>query len=222
MQLPQPTLAPTYTNRSHATSLHCRESCPLPLYTGGEEKGAGGSDVEGAAEAKKRRKKKRRRELVLDEEVGAGAAGSWLLLVRLCWATAWRCRCRSMASAHLPPPPVAGCASHSPFCLPLKSGRRPAHHLPAHLPACTHALLPACPQDYELLEDNTGIRRQRPQLQHRRIKKARDTDAGAANQHDAARALQVRGWAGRCWAGLLGRCVVGPSLSRQLALIRRP
>ncbi|EFN54675.1 hypothetical protein CHLNCDRAFT_58171 [Chlorella variabilis] len=45
-------------------------------------------------------------------------------------------------------------------------------------------------EDYELLEDNTGIRRQRPQLQHRRIKKARDTDAGAANQHDAARALQ--------------------------------
>lgn len=52
--------------------------------------------------------------------------------------------------------------------------------------------LPSQPsQDYELLEDNTGIRRQRPRQQHRRIKKARDAGAAAAaDSQDAARALQ--------------------------------
>ncbi|KAI3425064.1 hypothetical protein D9Q98_008441 [Chlorella vulgaris] len=45
-------------------------------------------------------------------------------------------------------------------------------------------------EDYELLEDNTGIRRQRPQQKHRRIKKARDAEAAPAQQQDAARALQ--------------------------------
>jgi hypothetical protein len=45
-------------------------------------------------------------------------------------------------------------------------------------------------QDYELLEDNTGIRRQRPRQQHRRIKKARDAGTAAAASQDAARALQ--------------------------------
>lgn len=51
---------------------------------------------------------------------------------------------------------------------------------------------PPANQDYELLEDNTGIRRQRPQQKHRRIKKARDAEAAPAQQQDAARALQVR------------------------------
>ncbi|PRW45415.1 transcription elongation factor SPT6 isoform A [Chlorella sorokiniana] len=45
-------------------------------------------------------------------------------------------------------------------------------------------------EDYELLEEATGIRRQRPAQQHRRIKKARDTEGGSAAQQDAARALQ--------------------------------
>lgn len=46
-------------------------------------------------------------------------------------------------------------------------------------------------EDYQLVEDNTGIRRQRPQQQHRRIKRARDAEGGsAAQQQDAARALQ--------------------------------
>ncbi len=44
------------------------------------------------------------------------------------------------------------------------------------------------------MEDNTGIRRQRPQQQHRRIKRARDAEGGSAQQQqDAARALQVGG-----------------------------
>ncbi len=55
-------------------------------------------------------------------------------------------------------------------------------------------------QDYELLEEATGIRRQRPAQQHRRIKKARDAEGGGAAQQDAARALQVRvgRWRGSC------------------------
>ena len=40
-------------------------------------------------------------------------------------------------------------------------------------------------EDYELLEENTGIRRQRPQ-QHRRIKKARDMGADAERADNAA------------------------------------
>jgi hypothetical protein len=55
-----------------------------------------------------------------------------------------------------------------------------------------HGPHPPANQDYELLEDNTGIRRQRPQQKHRRIKKARDAEAAPAQQQDAARALQVR------------------------------
>ena len=60
---------------------------------------------------------------------------------------------------------------------------------PISTPSPCHPL-----QDYELLEDNTGIRRQRPQQQHRRIKKARDAEpAAGGGATDAARALQVGG-----------------------------
>lgn len=59
-------------------------------------------------------------------------------------------------------------------------------------------------QDYELLEEATGIRRQRPTQQHRRIKKARDAEGGSAAQQDAARALQVGDGAGMWGADGLG------------------
>lgn len=94
-----------------------------------------------------------------------------------------RIGCRLRESQH-----ACGCAA----------GRRSPHARPPPLLNLAPAgPLLACSQDYQLVEDNTGIRRQRPQQQHRRIKRARDAEGGsAAQQQDAARALQVGGAGG--------------------------